>query len=170
MLVLVWADRGVRYVIWRLLGLTQGRCGHYAPEFRYTLIDTQYYCKPVVKLIEEEKHNQELKQKQNKNNKRKNSSSKLSAETNCVCRAGPQQTAQHHNERKKQVPARYLAAQTLEAVKGAQIEKYGAAAAAEQTSTECNPDRISDQALRNCDPTSAPSSRGLFQPGLCACN
>lgn len=65
---------------------------------------------------------------------------------------------------RNKVPARYLTDQTLEAVRGKQIEKNVDAAAEERTSTECNPYRTFNQALKICDLASAhPQGSHFYQ-------
>ena len=90
--------------------------------FGDTLIDTQYYCKPVTKLTEEEKHDPELKKTQLI--KAQSVTETNSEFADPVMSKLPNVIMKGRNK----VPASYLAAQTLEAVKGKQIGEYGAAA------------------------------------------
>lgn len=137
---------GVRCAAWNLPGLTQVRWSRYAPEFRDPLIDKEYYRKPAAELSEQEKYDRELKKTQLIKAAAATETSSVFADpviskfTNMMMKGG------------NKVLARSLMAQTLEAVKRKQFEKYRAASAEEQATIERNPYRIFHEALKNCEP------------------
>lgn len=103
----------------------------------------------MTKLTEEEKHDPELKKTQL-------IKAQSVTETNSEF-ADPAMSKLPNviMKGRNKVPARYLAAQTLEAVKGKQIGEYGAAA------VEQNQRWVQPLELRNCDPASThPCERG----------
>lgn len=137
---------GVRLAVWNLPGIIQVRWSRYAPEYRDPLINKDYYRKPVSELTEEEKYDQELKKTQFIKAAAATETSSVFADpviskfTNMMMKGG------------NKVLARSLMAQTLEAMKRKQFEKYHAASAEEQATIERNPYRIFHQALKNCEP------------------
>ncbi|XP_055475368.1 28S ribosomal protein S7, mitochondrial [Psammomys obesus] len=137
---------GVRRAVWNLPGITQVRCGRYAPQFRDPLVDKESYRKPVAELTKEEKYEQELKKTQLFKAAAATETSSVFADpviskfTNMMMKGG------------NKVLARSLMAQTLEAVKRKQFEKYRAASAEEQATIERNPYKIFHEALKNCEP------------------
>ncbi|XP_004693550.1 PREDICTED: 28S ribosomal protein S7, mitochondrial [Condylura cristata] len=136
----------VRSAVLRLPGLTQVRCSRYGPEYRDPEIDKDYYHKPSAELTEEERYERELKKTQLIKAAPATRASSvfedpvISKFTNMMMRGG------------NKVLARSLMAQTLEAVKRKQFEKYHAASADLRATIERNPYTIFHQALKNCEP------------------
>uniref|UniRef100_A0A8C5KGQ7 Small ribosomal subunit protein uS7m n=1 Tax=Jaculus jaculus TaxID=51337 RepID=A0A8C5KGQ7_JACJA len=136
----------VNRAVWRLPGLTQVRWSRYGPEFRDPLIDKEHCRKPAAELTEEEKYDQDLRKTQ--------LIKAAPAAQTCSVFADPV-ISKFTNMMMKggnKVLARSLMAQTLEAVKRKQFEKYHAASAEEQATIERNPYTIFHQALKNCEP------------------
>uniref|UniRef100_A0A8C8XQS3 Mitochondrial ribosomal protein S7 n=2 Tax=Panthera TaxID=9688 RepID=A0A8C8XQS3_PANLE len=137
---------GVRNRLLRFPGLTQVRGSRYGPEYKDPQVDKEYYRKPLAELTEEEKYERELRKTQHIKAAPASKTSSvfedpvISKFTNMIMKGG------------NKVLARSLMAQTLEAVKRKQFEKYHAASAEERASIERNPYTIFHQALKNCEP------------------
>ncbi|XP_032460574.1 LOW QUALITY PROTEIN: 28S ribosomal protein S7, mitochondrial-like [Phocoena sinus] len=137
---------GVRSVVLQLPGLTQVRWSRYGPEYQDPQIDKAYYRKPSAELNEEEKYERELRKTPVIKAAPATKTSSvfedpvISKFTNMMMKGG------------NKILARSLMTQTLETVKRKQFEKYHAASAEEQATTERNPYTIFQQALKNCEP------------------
>lgn len=110
------------------------------------MVDKESCRKPVAELTKEEKYEQELKKTQLFKAAAATKTSSVFADpviskfTNMMMKGG------------NKVLARSLMAQTLEAMKRKQFEKYRAASAEERATIERNPYKIFHEALKNCEP------------------
>ena len=122
------------------------RWSRYGPEYQDPQIDKEYYRKPSAELTEEEKYERELRKTRGIKAASATKTSSvfedpvISKFTNMMMKGG------------SKILARSLMTQTPEAVKRKQFEKYHAASAEEQATTERNPYTIFHQALKNCEP------------------
>ncbi|NWI71581.1 RT07 protein, partial [Todus mexicanus] len=129
-----------------LCRLTQVRWSRYSPSFLEPEVNKELYQKPWEELSEEEKEKMELKALQPIKAAPPSLSSSvfrdpmISKFTNMMMKDG------------NKVLARSLMAQTLEAIKRKQLEKYHKAPEEEKEKIECNPYVIFHQALKNCQP------------------
>ncbi|NXD85757.1 RT07 protein, partial [Halcyon senegalensis] len=126
--------------------LTQVRWSRYNPSFLEPEVNKELYQKPWEELSEEEKEKIELKTVQPIKAAPPSLSSSVFSDpmiskfTNMMMKDG------------NKVLARSLMAQTLEAIKRKQLEKYHKAPEEEKETIECNPYVIFHQALKNCQP------------------
>ncbi|XP_049668628.1 28S ribosomal protein S7, mitochondrial [Accipiter gentilis] len=126
--------------------LTQVRWSRYNPSFVEPEVNKELYRKPWEELTEEEKEKLELKAVQPIKAAPSSVSTSVFSDpliskfTNMMMKDG------------NKVLARSLMAQTLEAIKRKQLEKYHKAPEVEKEKIECNPYVIFHQALKNCQP------------------
>ncbi|XP_009277961.1 PREDICTED: 28S ribosomal protein S7, mitochondrial [Aptenodytes forsteri] len=126
--------------------LSQVRGSRYNPSFLEPEVNKELYQKPWEELSEEEREKLELKAVQPIKAAPPTVSSSVFSDpmiskfTNMMMKDG------------NKVLARSLMAQTLEAIKRKQLEKYHKAPEDEKETIECNPYVIFHQALKNCQP------------------
>ncbi|XP_025902581.1 28S ribosomal protein S7, mitochondrial [Nothoprocta perdicaria] len=139
------AGLGGRLRAW-LPRLTQVRWSRYNAQFLEPEVDKELLQKSWDELSKEEKARQELRAVRPIKAAPSNVSSSVFSDpmiskfTNMMMKDG------------NKVLARSLMAQTLEAVKRKQLEKYHKAAEHEKEKIECNPYVIFHEALKNCQP------------------
>uniref|UniRef100_A0A8C0CF44 Small ribosomal subunit protein uS7 domain-containing protein n=1 Tax=Balaenoptera musculus TaxID=9771 RepID=A0A8C0CF44_BALMU len=121
---------GVRSVVLRLPGLTQVRWSRYGPEYQDPQIDKEYYRKPSAELTEEEKYERELRK------------------TRGIKAASATKTSSVFED---PVISKFTNMMMKGGNRILQFEKYHAASAEEQATTERNPYTIFHQALKNCE-------------------
>ncbi|NXN13819.1 RT07 protein, partial [Indicator maculatus] len=129
-----------------LCRLMQVRWSRYNPSYLEPELNKELFQKPLEELSEEEKEKLELRKIQPIKAAPPTVSSSVFSDpmiskfTNMMMKHG------------NKVLARSLMAQTLEAIKRKQLEKYHKAPEEEKETIECNPYVIFHQALKNCQP------------------